>query len=62
MGCLLGSGADEKFAGDLDAVWPFEPAQLSLDFRPSLFTLVSANFSSERHTTEMHLHTHLIAQ
>jgi hypothetical protein len=36
---LLGPGSDEELARDLDAVWPFEPAQLALDFRPSLFTL-----------------------
>jgi hypothetical protein len=35
---LLGADPDEKLARHLDAVRPFELAQLALDFRPSLFT------------------------
>ncbi len=35
----VGSDPDEKLARHLDAARPFELAQLSLNFQPSLFTL-----------------------
>jgi hypothetical protein len=39
MGCLFIPDADEKLAGHLDSIRPFEPAQLAFNFSPSLFTL-----------------------
>jgi hypothetical protein len=38
-GLLFSSGSDEELARDLDAVGPFELAQLAFNFRPGLFTL-----------------------
>jgi hypothetical protein len=41
----LGSDPDEELAGDIDAIRSFEPAQLTLYFRPSRSRSASAKFS-----------------